>query len=405
MKNRIGLGICLSALMGCGGGGGGEDSAPKSQLAGQVDTSYGVAGRNSATRSGYFLGPTSIGRVAVTSDGAVYVADGLAIRRLDDRGQLDPAYSVSLRARSPLLDESGNLYVRTQDGIAKLDPAGRLATSFGSGGVALTPALASETGSFARDAAGNFVVYGRSASHAGVAVSKFDRDGRIVASFGNGGTANVPLVPGLPRQNDYDAIAVDAQGGIFLGGHAFSEATADVRSFVLKLDANGAIATGFGLEGYWYAPASCSTWAPQAITFDHDGSIYVGCDAYLFRLDASGAPDTAFGAMGAMTPLVGGGRVTTVLLEPGGELLVAGAQNSLPVGCTDFALVRVDRRGNLFPEFGNAGRAYVNVDGKEEFANIAMDGAGRVYMSGSSIGPCVITRPVAESTFSVIRWR
>lgn len=403
LPSRIAACLALLGVAACGGGGGGGDSAAN-PATGQVDPTYASGGRHSFTFPGYAPGPSSRGRVALASDGTVYMAAGPTVRRLDSSGNLDPTFGVELRAHSPLLDEAGNLYVMTSEGIAKLDPDGRLVTSFGTNGVALAPGMVGGAGSFARDGAGNLVLAGYAQTSA-VAISKFDRDGRLVASFGSAGVHRLQAPAGYPGQNSVDAVALDAQGNVFVGGHGFALTTAARLAFVAKLDADGRIATDFGDAGFWHAPPICSSRAPHAIAFDAFGYVHVACEPAIFKLDNHGNLDHSFGLLGVSTPL--GGAVTSLHIASNGEIFVAGARDTAQPQsfCTDFIAAKLDVRGAPVTGFGAGGRVIIDVDNNDYVASVAMDGSGRLYVSGVSIGPCSIRRPVPESIFSVIRLR
>jgi hypothetical protein len=304
---------------------------------------------------------------------------------------------------APLLDESGNLYVRTVEGIAKVDPAGRLAAAFGTNGHAQTPWIQDGRGTFVRDASGSLVLLGPRAEAVPSAVSKLDRDGKLVPTFGDGGMVRFPLLP-YPDFSIAETVATDARGNIFVGGRAAHSSAA----FVVKLDPDGRTASGFGVAGFWTAPPICGI-SPQAIVFDAVGKMLVGCGGVIFRLDEFGNLDPTWGLLGAATPLGnqgpnGAGNVTSLLVASNGEIFAAGIVGAA-TPCTDFIIARLDDRGAPVSGFGIQGRVTVDVASRDGVTNVAMDGSGRLYVSGLSIPGCTTSTPVADATFSVTRLR
>ena len=137
---------------------------------------------------------------------------------------------------------------------------------------------------------------------------------------------------------------------------------------VIRLNAQGRLDPGFGDGGIASYPSSAIT--PHLLTIDPEGRILLvgdnGSDFLLAQLDASGQPDTTFGAPGAdgMVAVSFGSRIssaTALDFESGGRILVAGTIGAADME-DDLALARLDDDGTLDASFGNGGLAITSTE-------------------------------------------
>jgi hypothetical protein len=410
--------MMLVVLAACGGGGGGDTGIPPKADWGQPDPSFGMLGRAS-------LGPARHPRrMAVAGDGSVYIVSATDLVKLDARGAPDATFGAGGRAllpfasqgfqvSAPVLDEGGNAHVLSGPGVAKFDSAGRLVLAFGVNGHAILPSPPAG-GEFnyralARDAAGNLLAVGFqpfSATHpATVGVAKLDRDGRAVATFGSAGLRLLESIARRPL--DFGSFTVDREGSMFIGGER-----------VVKLDAGGQVASDFAEAGVW-APPGCAElpWI-AAIAPDAAGNLRVAghCGMPLsankrpmvLQLDSRGVVSASYGETGSAGPFgvgAGGGPMVVwdLLLAPDGHLYVAGLLDGDPQdGCQDMVVANIDPQGRVVPAAGGA--QFVTLRGLPEaqMADLAMDGAGRLYAGGNAYSVCIVKDPTI-SDFDVFR--
>jgi hypothetical protein len=145
----------------CGGGGGG--SAEPAVPSGTLDSSFANAGKLTLLDSELHIYDS-----ALDPQGNLYLV-GTGVAKFDRDGHRLAQYGVGMPqlggARSPVLDQAGNLYVLTVEGIHKLDPAGNPERSFGDAGIASVPLYLRLGSIYAfgvlrRDPAGNLYVIG-----------------------------------------------------------------------------------------------------------------------------------------------------------------------------------------------------------------------------------------------------
>ncbi len=165
-------------------------------------------------------------------------------------------------------------------------------------------------------------------------------DGTLDSDFGNSGGLIVPINELVSGQDDLQALALDASGRIHLLGTAAASGGAMIPAMA-RLTATGDLDTTFGDQGVvrittWPWVGQCTTW----VAIGHQGGFLFGGMAspsptsargpFLVRLDADGAVDTAFGDNGWRRVEVGAGHLVGALaVDPAGRILVASV-NSTP---------------------------------------------------------------------------
>jgi hypothetical protein len=400
--------LCLGVAS-CGGGGGGGETPTSSPApaSGQLDAAFGTAGKAVLPEFASML-PASAGDIYLT--GSMFPEPGVRIARLDASGAavpfaIAPAGSVGVA----LVDEAGAFYFMVAPGIRKVDAEGRLVPSFGVGGLASNESW--DAGNYwggstiARDRAGNLYLAGSKVRTQGnlvdslMAVAKFDREGRVVSSFGSGGMRVLEGQGGFVK-----AVAVDDAGNVYLGGSLSGRPTL----VVVKLNAAGELAADFAAGGIWMGPeCGPSTAGTAAMAIDASGNLIVagGCPtpgsnggARVFKLDARGAVISSFREGGTRGGLFGGdptgpgqllagNYVNMLLVGPAGEIYAAGARIvDTPSQC-HFAVAKLDANGNPVAGFAANGVAIL-----DEFIGwthaLALDREGRLYVGGLSPASC-----------------
>lgn len=240
------------------------------------------------------------------------------------------------------------------------------------------------------------------------ALSARAADGDLDATFGAGGvvldSSVYPNYPGLAVQPDGRLVTCDS--GIAPNNRSYD-------FYVRRYEADGAPDTSFGdgglatigfVDGDNEFDDACSAVAVQG-----DGKIVLAgiretpgfplptyAQFAVARLDASGALDTTFGAGSGRTSFAfagfdGGGTATSVILDPQGRIVVAGAA-WVPQTNEDFAIARLLPDGALDATFGSESQVTADFAVADIVEAIAIDAAGRILATGIAGNDAVVLR-------------
>jgi len=378
LLSRVGIAPTLAAaVLAC-------SVAAAIAASGDLDPTFGTGGIVTTTLRP-FEGLDSAGAVTVLPDGRIAVAGNSC-----DPDSSDPTICSAFIA------------VYTLDGT--LDP------TFGAGGVANVPVPG--VSAFAAGVAvqpGRGIVFGGTVITAVVGenrvlrafvVARVGFDGAPDPTFGDGGTRTTVI----GGDDQLSAIAVQPDGKIVAAGWA-SDATDDARETidfaVVRYDANGTLDPVFGQGGVVTTDLGFGVDQVEALAIQPDGKIVVAGVAFLrfggtfavARYDTNGALDPTFAGTGkttiANTQLE---RARTVVVEPGGRIVLAGAVY-LGSFQFDFALARLDPNGTLDTSFGTGGLALTDLGGPREFAAaIVRQPDGKLLVAGEADGKFALVR-------------
>jgi hypothetical protein len=399
MKTKAMLATSMFLAAACGGGGGGDDNSPPIPRSGEVDVSYGTAGKVS------FVAADGIAGAVVDGGGNAYVT-GSVIVKVDSLGRRVSGYGgvASPPESYPVLDGAGNLFTITlnagdplQSGdVVKRNLAGQPDTSFGGIPVDLAPPgrvhIVAWPGiatveALHRDAVGNLLVVGSTVAlprgpvpgSNTVMISKVDASGRPVYSFGDNATKKTAV------QLDFFPAALastlDVQGNFVVAGRDPLD-----RLLVAKLDPQGEPVAAFGQAGTWIAPFCGATEDDVTVAIDSAGGIYaaVSCEgaATIFKLDEQGRLVGTFGSAGRAAGFFpAGGTVGALLPSRDGGLYVGGV---IPAGTgSQLAVAKLSPNGVSVTGFGTNGLALPGAAGGPVNL-LALDAAGMLYVGGSS---------------------
>ncbi len=326
------------------------------------------------------------------------------ITRTDFAGRDDFAQSVTFDAQGRMLVGGYSNSATTGDdfAVARYKADGTLDTTFGEAGTGkITTDFFGKTDqgySITTDAAGRVLVGGYAADAAGnnlFAVARYTADGKLDATFGEGGTGKV-TTPFTGGHGFGYSITVDAAGHVLLGGYTNTGGGGD-NFAVVRYTANGALDATFGAAGTGKVTTDFAAKSDggYSITVDGKGGVLVGGytnngsnnDFAVVRYTTDGKLDTQFGTAGT-------GKVTTdfggtqdvgrsITIDAAGRVLVAGSVTA-PGGFPDFAVARYTTDGKVDTTFGG-GTGKVTTD----FNNLQNDGYsiatypdGRVLVGG-----------------------
>ncbi len=189
-------------------------------------------------------------------------------------------------------------------------------------------------------------------------VLRLDAAGQLDASFGTGGIALVgPLAEGSTRTSIRRVLLAPDGKLLLVGGLSLADGDTDM--FVARLGADGAMDTSFGVGG-----ATLSGLAERDEAYDAalsaDGTIHAAGTAILgttnygalMRVLANGELDAAFDNDGIKAPIVGfPAELRGIAIQSDGKLLLAGRLNA------SAATLRVLPSGTLDTTYGNSGAA------------------------------------------------
>lgn len=333
--------------------------------------------------------------IAVQPDGKI-VAVGLVVANLNG----SPDFAISRYEASGALDQGFGV-------------DGRVTTNFFPG----SSSSSDQANAVALQLDGKIVVAGIANddnTNFDFAVARYNSDGSLDASFGNGGKVTTALVA---NTNDVASdLAIQQDGKIVVVGHTYESRKGDVFAIV-RYNGDGSLDSSFGTGGVVMTDfsgddkdcdGSCNDRA-QAMAIQRDGRIVaVGFTTTtsarsfaLARYDQDGNLDSTFGAGGKVTTGFSGtfsdaGR--GVALQTDGKIIAAGNTSNSGTGF-DFGVARYNNDGSLDSNFGIDGKTSIDFSSHADEASavaIQRDGnivlAGRSFVNSSSDSNFALTR-------------
>jgi uncharacterized delta-60 repeat protein len=362
--------------------------APAAAAPGELDTGFGNGGKVAVT-----LGQSgAYNDVALQPDGKIvlvgydFVSDNnsdFAVTRLNANGSVDTGFGS---AGTTLIG-----FVDPGDGTPLND-------------VATSVALRSD---------GKILVAGATSTGNGftiAALARLNPDGTPDGSFGGGlgGRAQGPgraivNLPGLVSD-----LALDAQGRIVLAGTSSPTPGGDgsTRAFLARADADAvSLDSTFGTRGTAVIGFGGDQDGLDAMALQPDGKIvavgYTDSSAAIGRVTPSGAADTSFAVVGNRAFVyASGGIARDVVVEPDGDIDVAGKSRNLP----GFDVTRLSPAGNFVNTLDGQNTAgfTFGADDDADYA-IALQANGKILLAGTSGRSFAVGRlqpgGVADTTF------
>jgi len=239
---------------------------------------------------------------------------------------------------------------------------------------------------------GDRIVVAASANDAGgskVALLRYTADGHLDASFGSDGSGVV--WPVRTEYGEVGAAAPDGDGRVVVAGW-LGDDPGTSRIGVLRVDADGALDGGFGVQGV--AHTAVGSWSrADTVAVQPDGRIVVGGRASvggeefaLVRYLPDGSLDPSFGIGGVVTTDFDGGRdrIRALGLMTDGRIIAAGTSGTDQEGV--FALARYLPDGSLDPSFGTLGQVTTAIrPGGDEIRALTILNDGSILAGGFGI--------------------
>ena len=298
--------------------------------AGELDATFGkggklqgIAGATVSTYGSMIPLPDGLLVAALTESGGDAAYDA---RRLGASGVLDTTFGAGGRVvlpgsttSEPILRRrpSGGFLARTGAGIVAFDDSGVVDGSF--------QQVAAAARSMTVDAKGRILAC--SDNTTSFVLRRFLSTGAPDGTFGSSGVANIQL-PTPDSNPSCRSVAVQSDGKIVLGGFTSGGASERRGVLVRALD-NGVLDTTFGSSGFRFHGANAATTLFLGFDLESDDRIVVfglaSNLAFIRRYSANGAPDSAFGTLGEVSPLPLSSDHATVLVDrEAGRVIVTG---------------------------------------------------------------------------------
>ncbi|MCX7092282.1 MAG: hypothetical protein NTY50_02355 [Methylobacter sp.] len=219
---------------------------------------------------------------------------------------------------------------------------------------------------------GKFITVGTSNNK--FAVTRYNNDGSLDKTFDTDGK----VTTGIYSNDSASAVTVQADGKLVVVGGSASNYGA-----VARYDADGTLDTSFSRDGKWgaYDSNSGGMYA-TAVAVQPDGkSIIAGISGNNFaivRLDRYGNLDTSFNDDGKLAVDLGGTDIIkTVTVLGSGKILAAGTSDG------DFALVRYNANGSLDTSFDTDGKLVADLGGTETLNSLIALSDGKFLAAGT----------------------
>jgi uncharacterized delta-60 repeat protein len=271
---------------------------------------------------------------------------------------------------------------------------GNLDTTFGIGGKVITDIGSSDTAySVAIQADGKVVVVGESyASNSNFAVARYNPDGSLDSSFGNGGKAFADFTNQSDRAY---TVTIQSDGKILIAGITYNGNQTDAA--LVRYNSNGSLDTTFGNAGQVSTNFEGKSEWIKSVAVQPDGKIIVGgyltqndtylnTDFILIRYNSDGSLDNSFGNGGRVLTAMSDGQdaITSILIQPDGKIVVAGnAMNNN--GYINSILARYNSNGSIDTNFGTNGKVITDFPGRDDFGNsVALQSDGKIVVAGST---------------------
>lgn len=385
---------------------------------GVLDPTFGDAGFVTVLPTIYTLALQADGKLlvggALNPEGLETIADFTVVRYLPN-GQLDPTFAKGgflriasrltkfTRAAQLLVQPDGNILVLgrlpyTEGDIAatpvvlRLLPSGAIDTTFGDNGLhfireATLPYLTLST--MVLQADGKILLGGDSGSEtAGALLWRLTPNGQLDATFDGDGKRMTDFGAGL---RTVVQIGQQADGKLVLAVANTYRAAGEQNIDVVRLLADGTVDATFANQGR--ATINLRTEVSETVTdlvVLPDGNLLLrgvldgGNEQLLLRLSHTGVLDQSFGQNGLLalsTPDTQRSILAKLLLQPDGQVVLAGVRNLFQPGLRWLILLRVTTAGAFDPTFGTDGEVLAS-PGNSVATTVALQADGKVLVGG-----------------------
>jgi len=265
--------------------------------------------------------------------------------------------------------------------LARYNADGSLDGSFGNGGRQTTDFAGGDDAgrAMAVQADGRIVVAG--SSDPGFALARYDADGSLDGSFSGDGRQTT-AIGGWGRAGGR-ALALQADGRIVVAGHSYQGGATGEDFALARYNADGSLDGSFSGDGTQTTDFAGGNEYGNGVVVQAGGRIVVAGHSEpgsfaLARYNADGSLDGSFAGGGKQTTDFSGGRAvgTAVAVQPDGKIVVAGFE--------PFVLARYNADGSLDSSFSGDGRQTTEFGGFAAGNAVAVQADGRIVVAGNS---------------------
>jgi uncharacterized delta-60 repeat protein len=388
---------------------------------GTLDQSFGGTGfiKTPATAIGYSV---SVGRqVFVNADGTLsfvlQVQDKAAIaRRLAD-GTLDATYRnngysdmSSIYLGSSAIQSDGKIVLagipNQSSGfmLVRYNTDGSLDASFGQGGVTITPLAPSVyLNAITITQTGDIIVGGGSApgGHTEFTLARYSSSGMLDPTFGNNGlvTTDINAV-----SSNIVSLALQPNGMIIAGGTVQTNGNGDFA--MARYDVNGNLDRNFNSTGIVTSDFGSFDYL-LSVAVDADGRVYAGGTSFdgvaynhfrIARYNSDGTTDLSFNG-GSVFPTVNNSNegLVQMKIQSDGKIV---AEGTISNGSQDIEIIRFNTDGTLDNGFGNNGFIFGDINSAQDDANfLDFDSDGKILAGGDNVDFSKIAGYISFSCF------
>jgi uncharacterized delta-60 repeat protein len=220
------------------------------------------------------------------------------------------------------------------------------------------------------------------------AVARYNADGSLDDTFGNGGFA---IFDAGTESDAAEDIAIQADGKILLGGYVFSQSTTFDDFALVRLNTDGTPDNTFGTNGIVITDIDGRWDNAFGLAIQDDGKILLGGDGYisdkrrptLVRYNDDGSLDPTFDGDGIAMQSIGcsDDRTRDIALQDDGKILLCGFFSD---GLDDHTFVaRFNSDGSVDDSFGSWGAATMDIGGNDDrLLTMCMQDDGKILVGG-----------------------
>jgi uncharacterized delta-60 repeat protein len=275
-----------------------------------------------------------------------------------------------------------DLNTGTNFALVRYNPDGHLDTTFGTDGIVVTTTTQGAVSSMAVQPDGKIVLagYHSNNSQTDFQVVRYLTDGSLDPSFGSGGI----VITDISGNNDgAESIVVQADGKIVAAGDARFGIQDDVA--VVRYNEDGSLDPTFGNGGIVTTDIGNDDERGKSVAIQTDGKIVVAATYYngitnnfaVIRYKTNGVPDPGFDNDGIA--IIDSGLTTSMLLQPDGRIIVAGSANF------DFCMVGFRTNGMTDSTFGINGKVLTDFENDNDaISSLVMQPDGKIIAVGSA---------------------
>lgn len=306
--------------------------------------------------------------------------------------------------------------------VARYNTNGSLDTSFGTAGIALatfenySPSLASATGMMVLPDDRIVVIGTGGTGISRVFVTRFTAEGFLDSSFSSDGIMQISSFDGASLGAYVSDVVVQNDGKLVVAGFGIPNQSGSQALFgVARINTNGTLDNTFDSDGTRYISFTDGfSYSASGVAIDYAGNsasnpnygkiVVTGYELNpstgsrriaVARLTTGGSLDSSFDGDGRLLRSFGSGFTHTsslgIVVQPTGKYVLACNGWVGDISTQDVGALRLNSNGSLDTTFGTAGQVVFDNGGADTIADIVIDPAGHVVLSGGNGGDMMVT--------------